>query len=64
VTKARDQNNKHDKLALATYGKKVIAQCFESNIHAMQLFFGLACFVVGSRLRNTDLPVLFLLKIR
>jgi len=25
VTKARDQNNKHDKLALATFGKRAIA---------------------------------------
>jgi hypothetical protein len=48
VTKARDQNNKHDKLALATYGKKVIAQCFESNIHAMQLFFGWRVLLLGA----------------
>jgi len=25
VTQARDQNNKHDKLALATFGKTAIA---------------------------------------
>jgi hypothetical protein len=41
VTQARDQNNKHDKLALATFGKIAYAICLEKTTHSM-CYFGLA----------------------
>jgi hypothetical protein len=33
VTKARDQNNKYDKFALATYGKKEIEKRFKKILY-------------------------------
>jgi len=44
VTQARDQNNKHDKLALATFGKTAIAWCLEKTTLKQWLFwFGVFC---------------------